>query len=137
MRDWLMSRNGAVTLSVIALLTFLGRAFMDWRYEYPAQDPAGTWNIPGVLIYLALAGAWVWALLAAARGSRRGLIACLVAALVLDVLFALATFFLLCPPWSGCQAWPTAWLWNWLDLIFGAVAAVALVFQLRQGRTAG
>lgn len=31
MRNWFTSLNGAITLSVIALLTFLGRGFMDWR----------------------------------------------------------------------------------------------------------
>jgi hypothetical protein len=62
-------------LSVIAFLTFLGRAFLDWRYEYPLQDPTGSWATPGALIYTALAGGWLWSLLAAARGSRRGLIA--------------------------------------------------------------
>src|SRR4030067_336684 len=82
MRNWLMSLNGAITLSVIAFLTFLGRAFMDWRYEYPSQDPAGNWDTPGALIYMALAGGWLWGLLAAGRGSRRGVIGWPVAALV-------------------------------------------------------
>lgn len=42
-----MSPNGAITLSAIVFLTFLGRALMDWRYEYPYQDPAGNWDMPG------------------------------------------------------------------------------------------
>ena len=47
MRNWFMSLNGAITLSVIALLTFLGRGFMDWRYEYPLQVPSGAFDIHG------------------------------------------------------------------------------------------
>ena len=131
MRNWLMSLNGAITLSVIAFLTFLGRAFIDWRYEYPYQDPAGNWDTPGVLIYMALAGGWLWGLLAATQGSRRGLIGCLTAVLLLDVAFALATVLLFCPPWTDCQGSPSVWPWIWANLISGAVAAVALAFQLR------
>jgi len=60
---------------VIAFLTFLGRAFMDWRYKYPQQDPAGRWDTPMALIYKVLLGVWLWGLLAAGRGSPLGLIA--------------------------------------------------------------
>ena len=132
MKRWFTSLNGAITLSVIAFLTFLGRAFMDWRYEYPHQDPVGAWDTPGALIYMALAGLWLWGMLAGVRGSRRGLIGSLGAVLVLDVAFALATYFFFCPPWRGCVGWPNAWPWNWANLITGVAAAIALVLQLRQ-----
>lgn len=132
MKNWFTSLNGAITLSAIAFLTFLGRAFMDWRYEYPFQDPAGNWDTPGALIYMALAGAWLWALLRVARGSRGGLVGNLVAVLLLDVALALATYFIFCPPWTDCEGWPDVWLWNWSNLISGVLAAVALVSQLRQ-----
>jgi hypothetical protein len=137
MRNWFLSLNGAITLSVIALLTFLGRGFMDWRYEYPLQDPAGAWDIPGALVYMALSGGWIWGLLAAARGSRRGLIAILILALVLNVALALATYFFFCPPWTDCEGWPNAWLWNWANLIAGLLAVVAVAFQLRRNQSAG
>ena len=135
MRKWFTSLSGAITLSTIALLVFLGRGFMDWRYEYPIQDPAGAWDIPGGLIYMALAGGWIWGLLAASKGSRRGLIALLIFALVLDVLLALATYFIFCPPWTGCEGWPNAWLWNWANLIAGLLAVIAIGIQLRGDRS--
>jgi hypothetical protein len=137
MKNLFTSLNGAITLSVIALLSFLGRAFMDWRYEYPAQDPAGSWDTPMALTYLVLVGIWIWGLLAAARGSRRGLITSLVLVLLLDVAMALATYFFFCPPWTGCVGWPNAWPWNWSNLITGLLAATAIVSQLRQNKTAG
>lgn len=137
MRNWLVSLNGAITFSVIAFLTFLGRAFMDWRYEYPLQDPAGSWATLGALIYMALAGGWLWSLLAGARGSRWGLIASLIWAMMLDVGLALATYFVFCPPWTGCEGWPNAWLWNWSNLISGLVAGVAIAFQLRRDKATG
>ena len=132
MKNWLTSLNGTIALSVISLLTFLGRTFMDWRYEYPKQDPAGNWDTSTALIFLLLIGGWLWGLLSAGRGSRRGLIVCLIAVLLLDVAFALVIYFVFCPPWTGCQGWPNAWTWNWLNLISGTIAAVAIASQLRQ-----
>jgi hypothetical protein len=137
MRNWIVSLNGAITLSVIALLTFLGRGFMDWRYEYPQQDPSGAFDIPGALIYMALAGIWIWGLLAVVRGSRRGLVALMILALVLNVALALATYFIFCPPRAGCEGWPNAWLWNWANLISGLLAAAATTINLRKVQSAG
>lgn len=134
MRNWFESLNGVITLSAAAYLTFLGRAFMDWRYEYPLQDPEGSWALPGALVYMALAGGWLWSLLAASRGSRRGLIACLIWALLLNVALALATFFIFCAPWTDCEAWPNAWFCNWLNLISGLLAAVVISLYLRKNR---
>lgn len=132
MKNWFTSLNGAITLSVVALLTFLGRGFLDWRYEYPLQDPTGSWDTPGALVYMALAGGWIWSLLAAARSRRRGLIVGLILALLLDVALALATYFILCPPWTGCEGWPNAWPWNWANLITGLLSSAAIVMYLRQ-----
>src|SRR5215510_15686502 len=106
MKNWFLSLNGAITLSVIALLTFIGRLFMDWRYEAQLMGAAGsiqeTFN---VLLLLAFAGGWVWAMLVAIRGSRGGLLACLIFALLLDLGFAFAMFFFWCPP-ASCRGYP-------------------------------
>jgi len=126
-----------ITLSVIALLTFLGRTFLDWRYQYPQSDPAGNFDTSTALIFLLLIGGWLWGLLAASRGSRGGLIGSLIAVLLLDVAFALTTYFIFCPPWTGCVGWPNAWPWNWSNLILGAIAAAAILFQIRQKNMAG
>src|SRR6186713_2431688 len=105
MRNWFLSLHGAITLSVLGLLTFLGRLFLDWRYESRLIGAAGSLEeAVNVLLFLAFAGGWVWAMLAAIRGSRRGLIACLILALLLDVAFALVTYAVLCPP--GCRGFP-------------------------------
>jgi len=137
MRNWITSLRGTITLSTIALLTFLGRGFMDWRYEYPLQDPSGAFDIPGALIYMALAGGWIWGLLSATRGSRRGLTAILILALLLNVALSLATYFIFCPPNTGCEGWPNVWLWNWVNFIAGLIAVIATAYQLRQKPKAG
>lgn len=136
MRNWFTSLNGAIALSLVALLTFLGRGFLDWRYEYPLQDPTGSWDTPGALVYMALAGGWIWSLLAAARSRRSGLVVSLILALLLDVALALATYFILCPPWTGCEGWPNAWPWNWANLITGLLASASIVLYLRQNPAA-
>ena len=135
MRNWFTSLKGAIAISTIALLTFLGRGFLDWRYEYPLQDPTGSFDTPLALTYMLLAGVWIWALLAASSGSRRGLAVNMVLALLLDVGLALATYFIFCPPREGCVGWPNAWPWNWANLIIGILAALAAGSQLRDKRS--
>ena len=135
MKNLFLSLHGAITFSVIALLTFLGRLFLDWRYESQLMGAAGSiQEATNVLLFLAFVGGWVWALLAAIRGSRGGLIACVILALLLGVVFALVTYAVFCPP--GCRGFPNLWLWNWAELISGLLAAIALVFQLRQEKWA-
>jgi len=137
MRNSLLSQNGAITFSVMAFLVFLGRLFLDWRYESDFMGAAGSvQETLYVLFFLALAGGWVWAMLAATKGSRSGLAACLVFALLLDIGFALATYLSWCPP-AYCNGFPNLWPWTWAGLILGLLAAIALVFQLTGKKVAG
>jgi len=86
MKNWFLSQNGAITLSVLALLVFLGRLFLDWRYESGFMGAAGSvQEFINVLFFLALAGGWIWAMLAAKSGSRRGSIACLILAVLMNI----------------------------------------------------
>lgn len=139
MKNWFLSLHGAITLSVIALLTFLGRLFLDWRYESQLMGAAGSLQeTMNVLLFLSFAGGWVWAMLAAIRGSRSGVIACLILALLLDIGFALLMFFFWCPP-ASCRGFPFnsgLWRWTWAQLVFGLAAAIALIMQIRQKQAA-
>jgi hypothetical protein len=134
MRNWFTSLNGAITLSVIALITELWRAFVDFQQEY-SHFLSGTGAVLlGTLVYTALFCVWGWALLRAAHGQRGGLIT----ALVINTLFLLAipvgTLVAYCP--SPCRTlWPMMELASWINLITGLLAAIALVVQLRKGQT--
>ena len=131
MKNWFLSRNGAITLSVIALLVFLGRVFLDWRYESHLLGTEGSLEeFLYILMFLVFAGSWVWGMLAAKSGSRGGLLACLILALLLGVGFAAVTYFFLCPPASCPKFIPNLWQWNRAQFISGLVASIALVFQL-------
>ena len=139
MKNWFLSLHGAITLSVIALLTFLGRLFLDWRYESPLMGAAGSFEEAfNVLLFLAFTGGWIWAMLVAIRGSRGGLIACLTLASLLDIGFAFSMFLFWCPP-ASCRGFPFnsgLWRCTWAQLIFGLLAAIALVIQLRREKRA-
>ena len=135
MKRWLTSLNGAITLAVIALLTELWRAFVDFQHQYSIFFNTMGILLLATLLYTALFGGWAWALLRAMRASRSALIA----ALIINLLFLLAipvgTLVAYCP--SPCrELWPLMELANWINLLFGLLATVALALQLRQYKTA-
>ena len=137
MKNWFFSLQGAITLSVFAFLSYIGRVFMDWRYESHLMGAAGSLEeFLYVLMFLVFMGVYTWGMLTAVRGSRRGLITCLILVLLLNIGFALATFFIWCPP-ADCTSSPNMLRWNWIHLVFGLLAAAALVFQLTGKKAAG
>ena len=137
MKKILTTLDGAIFLSGLALLVFLGRTMLDWRYEFPVFDPTGSMDTFLALIILVLVGIWLWGILETKDRKRRGMVIILVMVLLLDIIFALSTYFFLCPPWEGCIGWPNAWPWNWSQLILGLISAAAIWYQLlpkKQGR---
>ena len=135
MKSWFTSLNGAVTLSMIALLAELWRAFVDFQHEYSNFLNSMGALLLGTLLYTALFGGWAWALLRAMRGSRRELNAALIINLLFMLAIPIGTLVAYCP--SPCpELWPLMELANWINLLFGLLAAVALAFQLRQYKAA-
>ncbi|MBM3179255.1 MAG: hypothetical protein FJZ86_02765 [Chloroflexi bacterium] len=141
MKNRFVSLNGAIALSAIAWLTELWRAWLDMMFEYPGPivqarvDNLATLVV--TLIYTAIFSAWAYSMHAAMRGSRSGLIA----------TFALNAFVWLAIPFGWKVAYCTgdcvarAGLFfnvgNWLNLIFGLLAGMALGLQLAQKKSAG
>lgn len=135
MKSWFTSIDGAVTLSVIALLTELWRAFVDFQREYSNFLNGTGAVLLGTLLYTALFGGWAWALLRAMRGSRSALIVALIINLLFLLAIPLGTLVAYCP--SPCrELWPLMELANWINLLFGLLATVALALQLRQYKPA-
>ena len=131
MKSWFTSLNGAITLSVIALLTELWRAFVDFQYEYSNFLNSMGALLLATLLYTALFGGWAWALLRAMRGSRSALIAALIINLLVLLAIPVGTLVAYCP--SPCpELWPLMELANWINVLFGLLATVALSLQLRQ-----
>jgi hypothetical protein len=136
MKNWFTSLDGAVTLSVIALLTELWRAFIDFQHEY-----SNVLNHTGVvllttLLYTTLFGVWARALLRSMHGNHSALIAALMINLLFLLFIPIGTLVVYCP--SPCPTlWPVMELANWINLLFGILASVALAFQLRKNKAAG
>jgi hypothetical protein len=129
-KSWFTSLAGAVTLSVIALLTELWRAFLDFQHEYSNFLNSTGAVLLGTVLYTALFGGWAWALLRVMRGSRRALLAVLIINLLYLLVLPIGALVAYCP--SPCpELWPLFELANWINLLFGLLATVALVWQLR------
>jgi hypothetical protein len=135
MLAWFTSLNGAITFSIFAFLTMMARiTFLDamfvpeFRNLLPEDQPV---NIALMMLwYMVFIGGWVWSLLAAARGSRGGLVVILLYSLFTALGGGLITLTAFCP--IGCAAPPVGDTIVWANLIFGLAASFALGIQFRQ-----
>ena len=123
-----------VWLSLVAFAVGLGRTLLDWGIVYPElgllSDPGSV--LPTLVVYSAIFGAWAWALVAMARGERRGVWVALVFTLLANVALGLGTTLAFCP--TPCQTlWPVAEIWNWATTLTGAAAVVVQIRALRGG----
>lgn len=136
MKNWFMSLNGAITLSVISLLAILARiTFLDalfvseFRRGFSADQPGPiALNMLGYMVFF---GGWIWALLAATRGSRAGMIVALIFSLLLAFGGGLLTLLVFCGS-AGCAVWPVGNIIVWVALIVGLAASIALGRQVWQ-----
>lgn len=129
MKEWMVSINSVITVSLISLLVFLGRTFFDFYYVYPEFNLGISVLTLIILANMALFGGWIWSLLSAVRGSRRGLILVLVFDIFFLVVIAVGTLVSYCP--SPCQtAWPLGEYANWTSLIIGLLAAFVVGYNL-------
>ncbi|MCL4249517.1 MAG: hypothetical protein KJ065_15345 [Anaerolineae bacterium] len=122
------SKNLILALSCAALLSFLGRTFLDYGYVFPEFGVTITALLAVTLGVLAFYGVWLWSLLAVARGSRKGLVALLIFDLLL-VVFGVSTFTTSCP--SPCPtAWPLGEILLWSNVVIGTAACLTALRQL-------
>jgi hypothetical protein len=137
MKNWFISLNGAITLSVIALLTEAWRGFLDAMFVLPVDfnDPVML-NIAAV-VFTILFGGWAWLLILASRGRRGGVIGAFVLNAVVLFAIPVSWLFVYCP--AACQAEAGIFnLANTLNLVFGLLAGIALGIQIfaKESRTA-
>ncbi len=131
MKNWIISINGVITLSVIAMLIFLARTFFDFYYVYPEFNLGLSVATFAIFINSVVFGGWIWSLMSAAKNNRRGLIAIFAFELFFLVIIALGTLIYFCPTPCG-TAWPMGELLIWVSLVFGGLAALSTGVFLRQ-----
>jgi hypothetical protein len=129
MKNWFFSLKGAITLSVITLLTEAWRGFLDAMFVISVEFGDPVMQNLAAVIFTVLFGGWAWLLILAGRGSRGGLIGAF--ALNAVVLFAIPVswLFIYCP--AACRVNAGIFnLANTLNLVFGLLAAVTLGIQI-------
>lgn len=139
MKNWFTSLNGAIALSAIAWLSELWRAWLDMLFEYTGGfvqvkiDGADTLAL--TLIYTAIFAGWGYSIHAATRGSRGALVASLVLNTLVWLAVPAAWITTYCTGDCPARAGILFNIANWLNLIFGLLAAAALSLQLRRSQT--
>ena len=123
MKNWFISLNGAITLSAMALLSFIGYVFLMSRYFLEKWIPGDSAAMAETIGVLFIVGCWLRALFVSARGRRGGLIA----------LFAFGTFTTLIAlydlPHPG--PWPSLTMIVF-TFIFSVISLTMVAFQIRQ-----
>ena len=133
MKKWFTSRNGAIALTALALITEMWRGFLDAMFVLPNDfGDEATLQLAAIIFTVLFVG-WAWSLFAAWQGSRPGLIAAFVLNLLVLLAIPVGWLFFYCP--AECQADAGIFnIANTLNLVFGLLAAVALGLQLRKSR---
>jgi hypothetical protein len=126
--SWFTSLKGAITLSVLAMLSFIAYVFLVSRYVLEQVTPGIVAAAVETVVVVVIVGGWTWGLLAGSGGNRAGLIA----AFVFNLLPALFTLYDLIFQSPIPYGWPLLQIVVWIAFILCVVGSVAVGFQLRQ-----
>ncbi len=77
MKTRFISLSGTITLSILALLSFIGYTLMEMRYFLSKWIPGDSAAAVETIVILLIVGGWIRALCVATSGRRGGLIALL------------------------------------------------------------
>lgn len=102
MSTWYSSKKITILLSTLALLSFVGYAFLEARYTLAEWIPGDVAAMVETFVVIVVVGGWLWALLAAAGDGQRGQVALIVfgAIAALIALYDFQFLFTTQLPWS-------------------------------------
>lgn len=126
MIGWFSSLSGAVSLSIIAMLSFIGYSLLVFRYVIEEIMPGIPGAVLQTLFVLLLIGVWIWSLYSAVTGHKKGLIIALICS-CLPALFSLYDLVFQSPIIFG---WPLVQISVWTTFILCLASIAALVYQL-------
>lgn len=132
MQKWFSSLSGAVTLSILTLISHLWRGFLDAMFVFPNDIGDESAMLLAALIYTLIFTGWAWAIIGTARGSRRGLIANFIINALLWLIIPISTLLFYCLLDCLIDAGWSFVLANTLNLILGILAAIALAMQFNK-----
>ena len=98
MKTWFTSLSGTVTLSALALLSFIGYVLMEMRYFLEKWIPGTGAAAVETIAVLLIAGIWLRALFVATAGRRGGLMTLLALSLFTILIFVYDLQFMLNSP---------------------------------------
>ena len=126
---WIRSSNGMIVLSFLALLSLLFRSYADTAYILPGDYSGFGINFSTLWFfgYTAILGGWIWALVAAGKDSRGGLITLLIYSIVVALVFGVLSLLIF-------VSYPVEILIYGSNLLFGSIAFVSVLFRLRTTR---
>jgi hypothetical protein len=126
MRTWLSSIEGFTFLSVVAVLAFIGYAFLESRYFLNDWTPGVGAAALQMVVMLAIVGGWIWGVMAARDGSRAGVTAALVLSAVVAMI-GLYDIIFYSPVRYG---WPLVQIMLWAIFVTSALALVSSALVL-------
>ena len=129
MKTWLTSLNGTLTISALALLSFIGYTLMEMRYYLEKWIPGDSAAMVEAIVILLIVGGWLWALFAARDGRRGGVIALFALSLFAILIGLYDMRFVLYSP----MPWPEQFT-VFSILVVGVIAAVAVGAYLRSSK---
>ena len=129
MKTWFTSLNGAVVLSALSLLSFIGDTLMEMRYFLEKWIPGDGAAMMETVAILLIVGGWLRALFVAASGRRGGLVALLAFSAFTLLIFLYDLQYLPNP----LLPWPER-LMVIVMFIVGVIAVVAVGVCLRGGK---
>ena len=119
-----------MALSAIAMLSFVGYAFLEAYFFLGQWLPGTTAAAAETLVVVAIVGGWTWGLLAAAGSSRGGFVAMLVFSLIAALITLYDLVFYSPIPYG----WPLLQIVVWTTFVINILAIALVAFQMKPKR---
>lgn len=132
MTNWFFSKKGAITLSILALLSEAWRGFLDAVFVMDEVTGGDKFMLNmAAIIFTALFAYWAWLLVRYHQGSQKALSGLFILNAVVVLIIPVGWLLFFCP--ASCRVDAHIFnLANTLNLIFGVLAGISLWGELRK-----
>ncbi len=127
MNNWFVSLHGAMVLSSLAMLSFIGYTLLEFRYFLESWIPGVKAATLEMLFVLVLVGCWQIALFTAYGGKKSGMVGLMIIAVIPAVITLFDLIFYSPIPYG----WPLLQIMVCVTLITSSAAIASTAFQLK------